>query len=85
MLISVVVQTEEERKAADNMIRTKIALNSETKTWSCVECGYSHLRIDVMRKHVDAQHMNLSYSCHLCHKVSTTQHALKQHITAMHK
>jgi len=81
----VVVYSCEERKAADNLIRAKLSMDPVSKVWHCRLCSYSHLRQDVMRKHVDSQHMNITYSCDICHKLSPTQHALKQHQSSMHK
>jgi len=80
-----VVYSGGDRELADGLIRGKLRMDPASKVWACTECSYSHTRQDVMKKHVDAQHMDITYSCYICHKLSPTQHALKQHQNLMHK
>jgi len=74
----------QDREYADSLIRSKLAMDPSSRLWSCKECSYSHHRQDVMKKHVDAQHMSISYSCSVCLRLSSTQHALKQHQSSQH-
>ena len=80
-----IAQSVQDREIADSLIRSKLRMNPETRLWFCIECPYNHLRQDVMKKHVDAQHMGIQYSCNICLKLSPTQHALKQHQASQHK
>ena len=75
----------QDKEFADSLIRSKLEMNPDTRLWSCKECPYNHLRHDVMKKHVDAQHMAIQYSCYICLKLSPTQHALNQHQASQHK
>ena len=80
-----IAQSLQDREFADNLIRSKLEMNSVSRLWFCKECPYSHARHDVMKKHVDAQHLAIQYSCSICLKLSPTQHALKQHQSSQHK
>ena len=75
----------QDKEFADSLIRCKLEMSSDTRLWCCKECPYNHIRHDVMKKHVDAQHMAIQYSCYICLKLSPTQHALKQHQASQHK
>ena len=80
-----VAHTAQDKEYADGLIRSKLEMNPDTRLWCCKECPYNHHRNDVMKKHVDAQHMAIQYSCYICLKLSPTQHALKQHQASQHK
>lgn len=75
----------QDKEFADSLIRSKLEMKPDTRLWCCKECSYNHIRHDVMKKHVDAQHMAIQYSCYICLKLSPTQHALKQHQASQHK
>ena len=83
--ISVVVKTAEEKQAVDEQIREKVEMNPLSRNWSCRQCGYSHHRKEVVYKHVDTKHMDMVYRCDYCHKLTPTQHALKEHMRTNHK
>lgn len=83
--ISVIVQSSDEKQAADEQIRSKLELNQDLRLWSCRVCAYSHSRKEVVTKHVDTKHMNMMYSCDYCQRLSPTQHALKEHLRTSHK
>lgn len=80
-----IVQSSDEKQAADEQIRSKLELNQDLRLWLCRVCSYSHSRKEVVTKHVDTKHMNLMYSCDYCQRLSPTQHALKEHLRTSHK
>ena len=80
-----VVKTAEEKQAVNEQIREKVEMSRLSRNWSCRQCGYSHHRKEVVYKHVDTKHMEMVYRCDYCHKLTPTQHALKEHMRTNHK
>lgn len=80
-----IVKSPEDQLAADEEIRGKLEINQNSRLWCCKECAYTHSRKEVVTKHVDTKHMNLCYRCDNCHKLTPTQHALKEHMRTSHK
>ena len=55
-------------------------LSKGSGSWYCKSCDYSHLRKDVVRNHIEVNHVTSGgFECHVCSKVCPTRKALNMH------
>jgi uncharacterized C2H2 Zn-finger protein len=71
--------------AIRGLIVTTLQGDGSTRLWTCVVCGKSGRKNDVIR-HVEAQHLanHPGIACPECGKVSKTRNALRNHVYSVH-
>jgi uncharacterized C2H2 Zn-finger protein len=71
--------------AAISSLIAAVVQNDGTRLWSCVVCGKTGRKNDVIR-HVEALHLNHpGIACPECGKISKTRNSLRNHVYSVHK
>ena len=50
----------------------------------CSLCDYSYNRKNNVARHIEANHVEMTFQCNLCDKVTPTRHAMYYHKKKMH-
>ena len=66
----------------DAIIQMKIL--QEGQNYICTDCQYVTSIKQVLKKHIEAQHISPGVMCEICHKISPTRHALRMHLKRVH-
>ena len=56
----------------------------EGPNYICTDCQYVTSIKQVLKKHIEAQHISPGVMCEICHKISPTRHALRMHLKRVH-
>jgi len=68
--------------AADAAVRAKMEKNGGV--WMCSDCGYQDT-VNVVYKHVEANHVEVTFYCNICHKPHKNRASLLTHKSRNHK
>ena len=50
----------------------------------CALCDYSYNRKNNVARHIEANHVEMTFQCNICDKVTPTRHAMYYHKKKMH-
>ena len=50
------------------------------RVWFCSICQYAYQRRNNVERHVEANHVQISFSCEMCGKQMRTRHSLYYHM-----
>ena len=54
--------------------------------YQCLECGYHSKYTSDVKRHIDAKHIiSTGYYCPQCPEILKNKHALKNHLSRVHK
>ena len=60
---------------------TEKLFNKTDGVWSCLTCGYTHVKKTNVKRHVEVHIDGLSYTCNVCHKQFRSKNSLNDHIS----
>jgi len=68
--------------AADASVRSKMEKNGGS--WMCSDCGFQET-VNMVYKHVEANHVEVTFYCNICHKPHKNRASLLTHKSRNHK